>query len=115
MRLAWAAHGCQNAVVVVDHASRRNNRLVPRFVDEKLSTMVLKGLQIRIIRIHQRAHSFVRQARIAIHIESAEIPIRISENDALEEAGADAQRLGTSHHESPAQLAARIEAGINWL
>ena len=111
--LRRAAQRGQDAVVIIDRVSGRDERIVPAVVQKELAAPAEKLFQVRIGGVEQPVVQFVCEIDIVVEVERPEVPVRILEHDVLEMIRDDRKGIGPARHGAPPELAARLEAGKN--
>src|SRR5207237_6763721 len=82
----------------------------PPLVNQELASACDECLEVGRGRTQIQAVDLVHRVVVAREIELAEVPLRILEDDELEEIGADGERFRAARRAAPAQLAAGLEA-----
>src|SRR5437867_3459281 len=106
--LRRAAQRGQDAVVVVDGVSGRDERIVPAVVQKELAAPAEKLFQVWIGGVEQPVVQFVCEIDIVVEVERPEVPVRILEHDVLEMIRDDRKGIGPARHGAPPELAARL-------
>ena len=103
--------GLHDAVVIHQRRPGRDVRVGPSLIDQELPAARGERLEVGIVRAERRVIQLVNAIVVAGKIECLRIPVRILQQDVLEDVVADVERLAAASHRRPLRLAARLEAG----
>ncbi len=107
--------GLDHPVVVHQRRARRDVRIRPPLVDQQLAPAREERREVRIVRAERRVVERVHAVVVLREIERLRIPVRILEQDVLEDVVAHVERKLAAGDRRPLQLAARLEAGEDQL
>src|SRR5262245_27095775 len=99
-----------NIVVVVNRRLGCDVLVGPSLVNQELAAAGDEWLEVGRGRTQIQVVDLVYRVVVAREIERAEVPLRILEDDELEEISAHRERFRTARRAAPAQLAAGLEA-----
>ena len=111
----FLANRLDDAVVVHQRRTRRDIRIGPSLVNQKLAAARGERLEIRIGRAERGVIELVNAVVVFREIERLRIPCGILQEDVLEDVVADVERLAAAGDRGPLQLAARLESWKNQL
>src|ERR1700730_18827623 len=109
------AESGQQSLVIFHRGARRDILIAPTVIDDEFAAAGYEGLKIRSNGADAAVVDLPGEGQVLADIESLEIPVRILEDDVFEKVVGHGERPRTARGAGPAQLAARLEAGKNFV